>query len=163
MKNQKETSARQALYKAVAKRTLSFIPKTIQKKWRHPNASILHGVAAKMSLALREHDFFQSVLLQFSLIEIALRYSVVSKATNGTGRKIAFDSNTKISNLIDCLGLLGVDDRLINKLREYNKKRNQLVHGILQFTDYQSLNIEAGKAFILGEEIRDSIIKADLF
>jgi hypothetical protein len=126
----------------------------MKKKLPVENGVILEEIVKKVEEAVAREDCFQALLFQFVFIEAMLRnriFALAKKRPNA--ESFCYDHRTKHGHLVDGFELLGGEADLVKNLREYGKKRNKVVHEILQFSSYQELNELAEDALKLGSKI----------
>ncbi|GEM_PF-2806351 len=118
------------------------------------NGVLLEDIVKKTNEALDRKDYFQALLFQVASIEATLRNRLFEAAhKRSSAENFCYGYQTKYSLLIDGLNLLGGEEELEKDLREYGKKRNKIIHAILQFSSYQELNNSAEEGLKLGSKI----------
>lgn len=88
--------------------------------------------------------FLQAAFIAHPLVEVSLRgiircLAFLRKIENQSTRKYWDEKEIRFSDLIKYYELLGGSSQTTEKLREYNKKRNELVHSMVTAEDMNDL------------------------
>lgn len=131
----------------------SFCEKNYMKNgyWKKINDEVIQKITARC-FKLQDQAPLEAVILQFLLVELFLRSEILIRLKSK--KKKYFDKDDcKFSQLIDYYDLLNGDEKTTLLLRQYNKKRNEIIHHALKFKSIKDLEKEAEKTFNLGQKL----------
>ncbi|MCJ7805042.1 hypothetical protein MUP46_00075 [Patescibacteria group bacterium] len=129
--------------------------------WRKLNLKIVPHVEMRAKIASGyNEDYIEASILQAASLEAALRTSITTiVGSRKKNFKKYWDGDYRFSQLIDIYELLGGRKALVERLRQYNKERNKIVHHIYEFKSIHELVGAAKSNFRLGRKTTNQLIK----